>query len=318
MFVPRPKLGRAGTAIVAGSLIAMVLPAVVADVASAAPTQAACERRDNDTYRRLLNCVTYEGVREHQAALQEIADANGGTRAEQTPGYGASVDYVAQQLAEAGWDVTVEDFDYDELSAVLPQLTPTTETYEAGGYTGSAPGDVTGSVIPVDINLTRRRASSSGCEASDFDGLDFSGPNDIALIQRGTCFFSVKAVNAQTAGAEAVIIFNQGNSPDREGLIIGDGSELEDGSPTNITIPVVGASFADGEALAQPGLHRPGHGHHRHPDVAERARRARRSQRRQRRDGRRPPRLRPGGPRHQRQRQRVGGAHRGGGAARQS
>ena len=51
--------------------------------------------------------------------------------------------------------------------------------------------------------------------------LDFSGPADIALIQRGTCTFSDKAVNAETAGAEAVIIFNQGNDPTREGLIVG-------------------------------------------------------------------------------------------------
>ena len=50
-----------------------------------------------------------------------------------------------------------------------------------------------------------------------------------------------------------MIIFNQGNTPDREGLFVGDVSELEDGTPTNITIPVVGASFAAGQALAQAG-----------------------------------------------------------------
>ena len=56
-------------------------------------------------------------------------------------------------------------------------------------------------------------------------------------------------MNAQAAGAEAVIIFNQGNTPDREGLIIG--TLLPDGAA--VTIPVVGASFADGAALAQAG-----------------------------------------------------------------
>ena len=106
-----------------------------------------------------------------------------------------------------------------------------------------------GQVIPVDINLVPPRASTSGCEATDFAGLDLSGPADIALIQRGTCAFGVKATNAQTAGAEAVIIFNQGNTPAREGLIIG--TLLPDGAA--VTIPVVGASFADGAALAQAG-----------------------------------------------------------------
>ena len=85
-----------------------------------------------------------------------------------------------------------------------------TATYETGAFTGSGSGDVTGPVIPVDINLVPPRASTSGCEAADFAGLDFSGPGDIALIQRGTCDFGVKAQNAQNAGAEAVVIFNQG------------------------------------------------------------------------------------------------------------
>ena len=77
-------------------------------------------------------------------------------------------------------------------------------------------------MIPVDIVLDLPRDPvTSGCEASDFVGLDFSGTNDIALIQRGTCEFGVKAINAQTAGAEAVIIFNQGNTELRSGLVTG-------------------------------------------------------------------------------------------------
>ncbi len=48
-------------------------------VASAAPP-AACENRNNNTIAKLLECVDVDGVREHQAAFQAIADANGGTR----------------------------------------------------------------------------------------------------------------------------------------------------------------------------------------------------------------------------------------------
>jgi len=133
---------------------------------------------------------------------------------------------------------------------VLEQLTPSPPgpvEYESGAFTGSGAGEVTGPVIPVDINLEGDRASTSGCEDSDFAGLDFSGDNDIALIQRGTCTFADKALNAEEAGAEAVIIFNQGNDATRMDLIVGT---LE---PTVVTIPVVGASFEQGVALAQPG-----------------------------------------------------------------
>jgi Zn-dependent M28 family amino/carboxypeptidase len=122
-------------------------------------------------------------------------------------------------------------------------------TYASGAYVGSSVGDVTGGVIPVDINLVPPRASTSACEAADFTGLNFGGPADIALIQRGTCTFGIKALNAFNAGAEAVVIFNQGNTPDREGLFIG--TLLPDGEAADI--PVVGASFADGAALAQAG-----------------------------------------------------------------
>ena len=101
-------------------------------------------------------------------------------------------------------------------------------------------------MVAVDINLVPPRASTSGCEAADFAGFP---AGSIALIQRGTCTFAVKAVNAQAAGAAAVIIFNQGNTPDREGLIVG--TLLPGGE--GVTIPVVGGSFANGAALAQAG-----------------------------------------------------------------
>ncbi len=61
-------------------------------------------------------------------------------------------------------------------------------------------------------SLALPRASTSGCEASDFADLDFSGLSDIALVQSGTCAFAVKVENAVAAGAEAVVVFNQGDA----------------------------------------------------------------------------------------------------------
>jgi hypothetical protein len=240
-------------------LAALLLPVPAALAAPADP----CERQTNNTYRKLLECVTLDGVREHQAALQEIADNNDdpfypGTRAAGTEGYANSVDYVAGLLKDAGYDVTLDPVEFEfNFPATLRQLTPVEATYETGVFTGSGSGTVEGQVIPVDINLTPPRASTSGCEAADFAGIDWSGDADIALVQRGTCFFGDKAHNAELAGAEAVIIFNQGDTPDREGLIVADATSitLPDGSTGTIThnIPVVGASFADGVALSQPG-----------------------------------------------------------------
>ena len=80
----------------------------------------------------------------------------------------------------------------------IEQSVPVVATYPSGAYTGSGFGEIVdGLVIAVDLALDPPQASTSGCEASDFAGLDFSGDNDIALVQRGTCFFSEKAVNAE-------------------------------------------------------------------------------------------------------------------------
>jgi Zn-dependent M28 family amino/carboxypeptidase len=229
-------------------IVAVVLAALMsANTALAQVSQRACDKRNNNTYQKLLQCIRIDQVRAHQAAFQAIADANGGTRAAGLPGYTESVEYVVSKLEAAGWTVELDEFEYEFTPpAVLQQLTPVNATYETGAFTGSGFGTVTANVVAVDINLVPPRASTSGCEAADFAGFP---AGSIALIQRGTCTFGVKAVNAQAAGAAAVIIFNQGNDPTREGLIVG--TLLPDGA--SVTIPVVGASFADGAALSQAG-----------------------------------------------------------------
>ena len=261
---PPAFLKRARLRVLSVGLAALLSAALLPGQAAAASPGQACENRANNTYNKLLGCVTLEGVREHQAAFQAIADANDdefypGTRAAGTEGYAESVEYVAGLLRDAGYEVTLDPVEITfNFPAVLRQLTPVAADYETGVFTGSGSGAVEGQVIPVDINLTGDRASTSGCEAADFAGIDWSGDADIALVQRGTCFFGTKAFYAEQAGAEAVIIFNQGNTPDREGLIVADGTSVDEpipGAPGPVThgIPVVGASFADGVALAQPG-----------------------------------------------------------------
>ena len=237
-------------AIASASLVAWAL--VPAGVATAAPRGGACEARTNNTYTKLLDCVTVEGVLEHQQAFQAIADANDGNRAAGTTGYTASVDYVVQTLEAAGWQVELDEFDFTYVPPpVLEQLTPAAATYDSAVFTGTGYGEVVGNVIPVDVVLAPpREPSTSGCEDADFAGLDFSGDADIALIQRGTCEFGEKAINAQEAGAEAVIIFNQGNTELRSGLLTGT---LFGVNTQALDIPVVGASFADGAALAVAG-----------------------------------------------------------------
>jgi Zn-dependent M28 family amino/carboxypeptidase len=225
------------------------LALVPSAAAFAAPPSQACDTRTNNTYQKLLECLTVDGVLEHQEALQAIADVNDDTRAAGTTGYTASVDYVVETLEAAGWNVELDEFDFTYVPPpVLEQLTPVVAEYESGVFTGTGYGEVIGNVVPVDIvTALPRDPVTSGCEAADFAGFPVGS---IALVQRGTCEFGIKAVNAQNAGASAVIIFNQGNTPLREGLVTGT---LFGANQQPLNIPVVGASFADGVALSAAG-----------------------------------------------------------------
>lgn len=207
----------------------------------------------------LREAITQEGLEAHLEALQAIADANGGTRAAGTPGYAASVDYVDDLLTAAGYTTARQPFTYDRLSydgSVLSRVAPYPESFALiDNYYPmefSVDGDVTAPVTAVDINLDPNnddRASTSGCDAADFAGFP---AGHIALIQRGTCDFRVKALNAEAAGASAVIVFNQGNDfPNPERFETVFGSLISAG----VTIPVVGTEFTLGaEAAGIPGV----------------------------------------------------------------
>jgi Zn-dependent M28 family amino/carboxypeptidase len=245
------RSGRSLGVVTAGLMVASagaVIP-VTASSSAAAPANKACDSRNNNTYSKLLGCVSAEGVTKHLEALQAIADANGGTRASDTPGYQASVDYVVGVLEKSGWSADVVPFTYNATETVLQQITPAPAAMHPNtGATGTGEGDVTAAVVPVDVNLTGDRQNTSGCEAADFATFP---AGSIALLQRGGCNFSFKAINAEAAGAAGVIIFNQGDT-------IGAGDRFGLFNPTLggtdvVDIPVVGTTFAAGQSLARPG-----------------------------------------------------------------
>ena len=131
----RRSVARAVLASIAAGLIAVVLYAPAATAA----TKQGCLKRNNNQYGKLRECVTLEGVRAHQAALQAIANANGGNRAAGTSGYDASVAYVVDMLEQAGWGVQLNLFNFT-VAQPVQQHTPAAVTHPVGGVTGSALG----------------------------------------------------------------------------------------------------------------------------------------------------------------------------------
>ena len=237
----------------------LIVLAVLALAALLVAVPAATPAGGTDT-TALRNAVTVSGITAHEKALQQIANRNDGTRAAGTSGYAASVNYVASKLRGAGYNVTVQDFTYDQWRELSPSIfertAPTTRTYVSGSdadyltmeYSGS--GDFTRQLIPTNDIQPRPAGSeftpggsTSGCEAGDYPA---AVAGNIALIQRGSCFFREKAEAAQAAGAVGVVIFNEGNNDptdDRFGVVNGTlDPPLDD-------IPVIGTSFAVGEEL---------------------------------------------------------------------
>jgi Zn-dependent M28 family amino/carboxypeptidase len=230
-------------AVAAAAALALTVPAITK--AEAAPSSSGCENRTNNTYKTLLECVTLDGARAHQAALQDIADANGGTRVSGTPGYDESAAYAAEVFEDAGLDVSVQEFEFQTFITTGPTVLERISPPPAGpvetsimSYSGS--GDVTAAVSqPAVSPVTGFR---TGCDAADFAGFP---AGNIALIRRGACTFAAKATNAANAGAVGVVIYN--NAP---GALNGTLS-----ADFTLDLPVVAVTQAVGDELAAtPGL----------------------------------------------------------------
>jgi Zn-dependent M28 family amino/carboxypeptidase len=240
------------------ALLASLLAVAVAPGATADPTISATAK--------LRNAVEPAGILVHERRLQRIANAGAdpdgdgvGTRSSGTPGYKASADYVADKLEDAGYNVRRQEFDFpyfQEFSSSFSQTAPAQRDFErydlstnSGDYdvmTYSGAGTVEDAlVVPTnDVQIPpgpTASSSNSGCEPGDFEPASAS-EDQVALIQRGTCDFIEKAQNAEAAGYDAAIIFNEGQAGRTDVLqgTLGD---------TGTGIPVIGISFALGKEL---------------------------------------------------------------------
>ena len=255
-MVPRLKSRRVGVWV---TVLCLAVGLVLFAAAGAgAITPAECDAQVNNTPSKLLPCIQTDELMAHMQAFQAIADANPGpdgmpSRNSGEPGYKASADYVKKVMEDAGYNVTIQTYKFFYFAytalPVFKEISPTSHDFAVTGEfnPGQSTGSTTADLQPaggIIIPPTPTPSSASGCTAADFAGFV---PGRVALIQRGTCFFGEKVLNAQAAGASGVIIFNEGN-PGRTGVLSGN---LVDAAGNRIvpTIPVVFTSFGIGTNL---------------------------------------------------------------------
>ncbi|HEY5857205.1 MAG TPA: M28 family metallopeptidase [Aldersonia sp.] len=187
----------------------------------------------------LAESVEIDALTGHLTALQSIADAHDGNRAAGTAGYDASVDYVAGQLTDAGFDVQTPEFSFD--------------TYDVRDERVSVDGrDVQSSVIQFSpatpAGGVRARVvalpteDGPGCQGTDYDGLDATGA--VVVVARGECSFADKQRLAAERGAVAVVVTNVDDRP-------AAGATL--GASDAGRVPTVLVGRSDGEAAAAAG-----------------------------------------------------------------
>jgi len=179
----------------------------------------------------------------HLQELQKIANASGNTRASNTIGYNRSVEYVLQQLQDhTPYHVKVQNFTYPRVnitavSNMTIQTTTSTFPLVVGkdfAVIGSASGTQT------ITNATYTQVNSYGCDAADYPE---TVKGTIALVKRGVCTFDAKIGMAASFNPTGIIVFNEGNTPDRTGLFNYDMGLS--------TVPTFSASFFAAQLLTQ-------------------------------------------------------------------
>src|SRR6185312_9931890 len=197
-YAARPRIMRA-------------IPAVIALVVTAlAACSATAPAPGPDLPRDMGGKVTADGMYTHLRKLQEIADANGGNRAEGTPGYDASVDYVVKVLKDKGFDVQTPEFErLERTEGGNPTLTVSGRGYPVDQASLLVPTPPTG------LNaITLRPQKAPGCTAADYGTVPVKGA--IAVVDDTGCSVVAKQNTAIAKGAVGMLVVSvpgAGGSP---------------------------------------------------------------------------------------------------------
>ncbi|WP_284229334.1 M28 family peptidase [Mycobacterium antarcticum] len=239
------------------ALAGVLLVAACSSAPAPPPTPAA------DPARELAAKVTADGMYGQLERLADIAAANGNSRADGTPGFVASVDYVATTLRDNGFDVQTPEFER------LAMASPGRPTLVVSGR--SLPVDQASLLVttaPGGLSaITLRPQRASGCSVGDYGSVNVRGA--IAIVDDEGCSVVDKQNVAVGRGAVGLLVVSdpgQGGSP--AGLFtpgyyrrlttpvavidaVADGQLRRTSAPVRLTLDAKGAVVTSRSVLAQ-------------------------------------------------------------------
>lgn len=199
----------------------------------------------------LAGSIYIEEVMSHLRQLQRIATASNGTRAINTPGFNATLDYIDNYLtANTNYKVTksffpVRDFALASNPILISSIGGVTKNYTYS--TDLSVAEFYYVKYSTSAQLLQNNELSvipnEGCTDDDWQKANPPPQNRVALVKRGTCLFRDKAALAQKYNVAAVLLYNDGASPERF-------SPIEISLAQNNSIPALFLSYSVGQALA--------------------------------------------------------------------
>lgn len=185
-----------------------------------ASCSAAPEPAPTDPARDLAAKVTADAIFAHLEELSGIAADNNGNRAVGTPGYEATVEYVAGKLRDSGFEVSTPEFEWLKMGDPgKPTLRIAGRAYpvtQASPLAGTPRGGVSGPSL--------RPRKAAGCSAADYG--DVRGA--LAIVDDTGCSVVAKQDAAVAEGAVGLLVVSAGGT---KGL-------FEPGYYQKLTLPV--------------------------------------------------------------------------------
>ena len=199
----------------------------------------------------MVTAIQIKETMDHLKELQRIADISNGNRAVSTSGFNRTLDYISSYLRNhtdynlASSFFNIRQFELASNPILISSVNNVTKTYKYSGNLSDA--DFYFIQFSTAANFTNFQTITAipnvGCTDADWIGVNPPPAGTVVLVKRGICPFEDKGALAAKYNATAILIYNDGTSPDRVAPIaIGLGQENQ--------IPALFLSSVVGEELA--------------------------------------------------------------------